>query len=457
MEPPLFSIGLIVLVVAVSVIVYLCTQLHHYKQNNLALISSHQSQVLYLQETIAQHEIQLALEADNQYFLNRIINAMPSALIGVDTQSRVTHWNEQAAQTTGILAASALGKYLFDIVPSIGIKPALLAQSISSNTVLTVERLRDDQNETERYKNIVVFPLNDAHNGAVIRIDDITKRVNLESQLIQSEKLSSLSALAAGLPHEINGPLAAISQYAQLTQRKLDRALGRLGDAQAPNVIAQEIEIFLKGIGISDSLNKIRESTAQAANIVENMLTFARPATSHFELTNIAALISKSVEVAKLSVNNRELSFQDVQIKLQLDENLPHVQCAPSEIQQVFVNIIRNSIEAFPPAEQSERDTAEILIQGRCHADYVEVVVTDEGQGMTSEQRQQLFRPFYTTKKSGTGLGLYISHLIIEEQHSGQLLVDSTPNIGTTFTIRLPIIAATSTVLPNPLMEPSVE
>jgi two-component system, NtrC family, sensor kinase len=240
----------------------------------------------------------------------------------------------------------------------------------------------------------------------LLLFDDVTQRERLEEQMTQTEKLTSLGLLAAGVAHEVNTPLAVISNYIQMLGKQMPE-----GDPR------QAI------------IEKIVKQTFRASEIVNNLLNFSR--TSATEVVDID--VNRVVEET-LSLVAHPLKTSQIQVVRQLGETLPAVRGSANKLQQVFLNLFLNARDAMPGGGMLE-------VRTTAHNGSVEVEIVDTGAGIAREHIHRIFDPFFTTKASGrgTGLGLSVSYGIIKE-HSGKIDVRSTVGKGTSFHVELPAV-----------------
>ena len=372
-------------------------------------------------------------------YLVNIIDSMPSVLVGVDNETRITQWNREAEKQTGIGQREAMGRYIIDVFPRMAAEMEKIKIAMRNRQAQESSKvLRQCDGET-RYENVTVYPLlTNGVEGAVIRVDDVTERVRLEDMMIQSEKMLSVGGLAAGMAHEINNPLAGIIQNAEMVQRRLTEDLpSNQKAAEAAGTSMDEIRAYLESRRLNRMLSHIHTSGHRAAEIVKNMLSFARKGGSNFAAHDLAKLLDQSVSLAKTDYDlKKQYDFRQIKIVREYDPGLSKIRCEASKIQQVFLNILKNGAEAM--AENIEAAPQFILRLMRDN-DMVRVEVEDNGPGMEEAVRRRLFEPFFTTKAVGvgTGLGMSVSYFIITENHGGEMKVESTPGHGTKFTIRL--------------------
>ena len=227
-----------------------------------------------------------------------------------------------------------------------------------------------------------------------------------QAQLIHSEKLAATGRLAVSLAHEINNPLQALQNLLFLA---LDKRVGH--DKR------------------HEFLEVARDETSRLITLVQQTLEFYRPAHASPGPVDVNAAVERVLALAR-----KKLQHSNVQVELKLSTHLPRVQGAADQIAQVFLNLIVNAAEAMS-------DGGSLRIESRADATHVQVTFADSGPGIAPEDVPHIFEPFYSTKDSGTGLGLAVSYNIIES-HGGTLSVASIPGHGATFTVRLPAAVA---------------
>jgi two-component system, NtrC family, sensor kinase len=245
--------------------------------------------------------------------------------------------------------------------------------------------------------------------GRLVIMDDITERVELEGQLSQADKLSSIGLLAAGVAHEVNTPLAVISSYTQMLAKQLQ------GDPQK-----------------SGLLEKITRQTFRASEIVNNLLNFSRTSGTEFADVDINKVITDT-----LALLEHQFKIAKVQVNSELTPGISAIQGNPGRLQQVFLNLFLNAKDAMPGGGKLNVATT--------NGDMISVRVSDTGSGIAPEHIQRIYDPFFTTKTApkegqnrGTGLGLSVTYGIIQE-HAGKIRVESDPGSGTTFALDFPL------------------
>ena len=239
----------------------------------------------------------------------------------------------------------------------------------------------------------------------------------MQARVAQSERLASLGILAAGVAHEINNPLGAIMALTALTLEELKE-----GD---PN---------------RENLQEVVRQSERCRDIVKGLLQFSRHSKVNPELADLNKILHDT-----LSLVTKQAQFLNITVNINFDSQLPPVMADKSELEEVFMNILINAVQAM-----QERGTITITTRHRAPDNSVEVLISDTGCGVPPDKIDKLFHPFFTTKESGqgTGLGLSIAYGIITSHH-GSISVESEVGQGSTFTIRLPIASAVATGRPS--------
>lgn len=377
-------------------------------------------------------------------YLSNIFDSMPSVLVGVDDEFKITQWNRTASKTTGISANDAQGKMLSDVLPEMNIEMDTITESIRTRkTRQLLKKPRKIKNET-CYEDITIYPLiTNGIEGVVIRIDDVTQNVRMEEMMIQNEKMLSVGGLAAGMAHEINNPLAGMLQTAHVMSNRLVNCElpANLDAAQKSGTTMETIKRFMEIRGIYTMISAINKSGRRVSNIIDNMLSFARKSDGRFSCFSISELIDKTLELAASDYDlKKKYDFKRIDIKKEYADNIPPVPCEGAKIQQVLLNIFRNGFQAM---QENKKKKPRFIVRTWCEKSQkmVCIEIEDNGPGMDEGTKKKAFEPFFTTKPvgSGTGLGLSVSYFIITENHGGQMEVDSTLGQGTKFIIRLPV------------------
>jgi PAS domain S-box-containing protein len=350
-------------------------------------------------------------------FNENIVESINIGVFAVDLEDRIESWNAQMEVMYATPRADALRRPMSEVFPA-----EFLAE---------FDRLRGEQGVYTLYKfrlptptgearaaNITIAPLlnRDFHAvGRIVIVDDITDRINMETQLTQAEKLSSIGLLAAGVAHEVNTPLAVISSYAQMLGKQLR-------SDEATHARLQPV------------LEKITQQTFRASEIVNGLLNFSRMGSVDFGRVDINAMVRDTVLLLE-----HQMRSGGIAVTADLAEDLPAVAGNRGKLQQVLVNLVLNAKDAL-----QDKGSGTVRILTARTSKGVELRVEDDGMGMSQETLRKIYDPFFTTKsnpkeghRKGTGLGLAVTYGIVQE-HAGTIEVNSTVNEGTVFRLELP-------------------
>ncbi len=340
-------------------------------------------------------------------FSENIVESINVGVLAADLEDRVESWNSQMERLSGIGRADALGRRLAELFPA-----SLMEQLDRTHGEMRIQHLDKfqlDSTHGEITVNIAIAPLVSRELeqiGRLVIFDDITARAELERRLIQADKLSSIGLLAAGVAHEVNTPLAVISNYAQMLAKQVS------GDEQK-----------------SRMLEKISGQTFRASEIVNSLLNFSRTWTSDVAAVNVNAVIEET-----LALLEHQLRKAGVEVQTDLCPGLESVRGNQGKLQQVFLNLFLNARDAMEP-----RGLLKVVT--RRNDKGIEVDVVDTGHGIAPEHMGRIYDPFFTTKgvKKGTGLGLSVTYGIIQE-HGGAIEAVSKPGEGTCFHLEFPVV-----------------
>lgn len=341
-------------------------------------------------------------------FSENIVESINVGILAVDLAGRVESWNSQLERLIGVTREIAVGKSLDQLLPA-----ELIDSLASVRHEPGVQHLYKARLGTRTLVNIAIAPLvskDQTQIGRLIIFDDITERADLESRLVQADKLSSIGLLAAGVAHEVNTPLAVISTYAQMLAKRVS------DDAQK-----------------SAMLDKIAKQTFRASEIVNSLLNFSRTSTLDWSEVGINRVIRDTA-----SLIEHQLETARVTVAYQLDDSIGPIKGNPGKLQQIFLNLFLNARDAM---ESLPTRGGVLTIRTWSDGDLLHVEVADTGPGIPQDHLDRIFDPFFTTKgaKKGTGLGLSVTYGIVQE-HGGGIEVDSAPGSGTRFRLDFPLI-----------------
>ena len=345
-------------------------------------------------------------------FNENIVESISVGVLAVDLEDRIESWNSQMEVMYAMPRSQVLNERLSEVFPAEFMEEFYRVRQNPGIHNLYKFRLHTRAGDV-RIANVAIAPLvTRKFNviGRLIIVDDITERMELESQLSQAEKLSSIGLLAAGVAHEVNTPLAVISSYAQMLTKQIN------GDAK-----------------LSPLLEKITRQTFRASEIVNNLLNFSRTSATEFSAIDLNKIITET-----LTLLEHQLKTSRVKVQTDLYAGLPLIHGNAGKLQQVFLNLFLNAKDAMA-------DKGGTLHISTANGDAVQVNISDSGAGIEPEHINKIYDPFFTTKNvpregqsRGTGLGLSVTYGIIQE-HAGKIRVDSQPGQGTTFHLEFPM------------------
>ena len=350
-----------------------------------------------------------------------LLRSLGSGVLVIDMNGVVTSLNPKGTAILEFEAAHVLGKK-FDALPALRPFAEELTRSLSLGRPGTYQEARldgrDDQHRHLGYEVNPVVTRSGERRGSILTFTDISEIRQLQMQLNQSEKLSTIGQLAGGVAHEINNPLGVILGFAQMLMR-------------------QPLE--------EQNLRRVQNIERQALRckeIVSSLLKFARRPRMETRPVELNALVDET-----LALMARQFEVEQVKLVKELQPGLPEVQGDPNELEQVFFNLIMNARDALG-------GPGEIRIQSRFAGGAVEIAVSDTGPGVSQALREKIFDPFFTTKEPGrgTGLGLSVSRGIAR-RHGGDVVAEAGPGGGGRFVVRLP--AGAFSVEPPPPPPPA--
>jgi PAS domain S-box-containing protein len=352
-------------------------------------------------------------------FNENIVESINVGILAIDPEERIESWNSQMEVMFALPRNEALRQPLDTVFPAELVEEFRRVKDQPGVHNLYKFRLETRAEET-RIANIAIAPLisRDFRTvGRIILIDDITDQTEMEGQLAQAEKLSSIGLLAAGVAHEVNTPLAVISSYAQMLARQVK------GDAK-----------------LGPLLDKITQQTFRASEIVNGLLNFSRTSGAEYRETDVNAIIRDT-----LTLLDHQFKTAQITVETNLMPDLPSIMGNAGKLQQVFLNLFLNAKDAMAgaAAPPGERRTLRIATEVNGH---VSISIADSGSGIAPEHLRRIYDPFFTTKTArrdgqprGTGLGLAVTYGIIQE-HSGKIHVESQVGFGTTFFLEFPLL-----------------
>jgi PAS domain S-box-containing protein len=361
--------------------------------------------------------------AQEKGFLETVFNSIQEGIIVTDSKGRITYLNDAACQLFGLEAEDSLGKRLDERVRGLDWNALSHEGAVSRDMEIFYP--------TNRFINFYSVPLvierqdsvaGDAvpgprsatpatgeRVGHAIILRDITESRRTEQQTIESERLNALTLLAAGVAHEIGNPLNSLNIHLQLIEREARKLDGA------------------KGAELQESVEVARAEINRLDSIITQFLRAIRPTRPQLSPENINTIVEEAVRFFALEIKDR-----DIVVEQELRSDLPLLELDRDQMKQAFYNVIKNSFEAM-------KSRGILRIRTDLDESHVIVRFTDTGGGISAENLSRVFEPYFTTKTSGTGLGLLIVRRIVRE-HGGELSIESSEGKGLTLTIRLPHI-----------------
>ena len=356
-----------------------------------------------------------------QRFIEAIIDSLPLSLYAIDRNYEIVAWNRnRELGELGIPRGSVLGKNIFNVLTRQ--KRELLegefADVFKSGEIQRIEHATAAPNGEMKHWLISKIPMWIDRSGEVSHVitigEEITARVEANRAVARAEKLAAIGRLASGVVHEINNPLATISACAEALESRVSG--GEFKESAALD-------------DLSEYLGLIRSEAFRCKMITNGLLDFSRTRATEHSFVNLADVISSA---ARLLSHQRR--GENVEFQIEMADDLPPISGDSGQLQQAVIALATNAIDAMPGGGllkiSSTRSGKNVLVE-----------VSDTGIGIPQENITKIFEPFFTTKEigKGTGLGLAVCYGILTE-HGGSLDVQSTPGVGTTFTISLPAI-----------------
>ncbi|HWY50958.1 MAG TPA: ATP-binding protein [Chthoniobacterales bacterium] len=371
--------------------------------------------------------------AQEKGFLETVFNSIQEGIIVTDSKGRITYLNNAACQLFGLEAEDSLGKRLDERVRGLDWN-ALSRESAVSRDMeifypsnrfinfysvpLVIERQptesKVDQPSVAAMASEATgndkIDISGERVGHAIILRDITESRRSEQQTIESERLNALTLLAAGVAHEIGNPLNSLNIHLQLIEREARKLDGA------------------KGAELQESVEIARAEINRLDSIISQFLRAIRPTRPRLRPENINSIVEEAVRFFALEIKDR-----DIVVEQELRSDLPLLELDRDQMKQAFYNVIKNSFDAM-------KSRGILRIRTDMDESHVIVRFTDTGGGISAENLSRVFEPYFTTKTSGTGLGLLIVRRIVRE-HGGELSIESSEGKGLTLTIRLPHVA----------------
>jgi two-component system sensor histidine kinase AtoS len=390
----------------------------------LAVSFNHMAAQLFEQRRAledAHHELRRRFDEleDVKRYTENILASLTNGIVTVDLEGRVVTLNTAAEMLTGFFVGEVTTRYcteLFAQTPEIG---EMLMETLASRVpVPGVSLVLKRRSGASLPVEVSTAPLKGGEGkdlGVVAVLRDLTLVRELEGQLRRSDRLAALGSLAAGLAHEIKNPLTSVLTFSRHVARRFDDAHFR---ERFQRVVPRELE--------------------RINGILERLLELARPAPATFTRIPLGPLVDRAVDLFAYAIETAQ-----VQVARDYARDLPPVAVDEESVYRAVINVVGNALDAMPTGGRlglrlAWAGSGEGFRSPRPASRQIVLEVSDTGAGIRGEDADRLFNPFFTTKERGTGLGLAVTHKIIED-HGGTIDFHSVPGAGTTFRIVLPL------------------
>ena len=347
-------------------------------------------------------------------YLNDILESQTNGVLVVDRTGNITTCNKTTGTITGIKPQSCLGKSLNEVFPLFESVVAQLAKS--RGETISQDKDISNANRGTLHIRISASPVWDNHGGqigTILILQDMTEFRRMEELAQRNQRLREMGEMAAGIAHEIRNPLASIELFASLLKKDLE------GDSEKENLV-----------------HHIRAGVQNMDRIISTLLLFAKSAQPSRQQCDINLLLTECLEGI-----NSVIVPENINV---IRKSGPGTLLANGDrelLRQVFPNLINNAIQAMPDGGElsliTQKSSVHNSENGSTDRQYISVIITDNGIGMSTDNLAKVFNPFFTTKDKGTGIGLAISHNIIKA-HQGTIDAASEEGKGTSFTVKIP-------------------
>jgi len=385
------------------------------------------------------------------------INAVPSILIGLNHDSRITHWNSTATDAFGLSRSEVVGQQLADC----GVRwlrpemPDEIRSWCSERHSRRCDQVPFEMNGKTRLLELTITSVHmDAERLTELLVigSDVTERSALEVQLLQAQKLGSIGQLAAGIAHEINSPTQYIGDNVRFLKdafqdlksllANYDRLLVAAKSDTVSSEVVQKVSAAVEHTDVDYLLDQFPKAIDQAlegvdgiARLVGAMKEFSHPGKKEKTQVDLNRAIESTITVAR----NEWKYVADMETNY--DSSLPMVSCLPGEFNQVILNLIVNAAHAIGDVVgEGNAGKGKIKVQTQNCGEWAEIRIQDTGSGIPAKVRGLIFDPFFTTKEvgKGTGQGLAIARSVVVDKHGGSIHFETEEGKGTTFIIRIP-------------------
>lgn len=364
--------------------------------------------------------------ARERSFLETLFNTIEDGVLVVDENGRVIYFNQAVTRLIGLQPGSE-GRPLDDILPEVDWKNLARLDAVGGQRVVRHEF--EVGYPRPRFIRLYAAPLDGeaaGSSGLAFILHDATEARQKTAEAIESERVQALTLLAASVAHEIGNPLNALHIHLQLMEREVRKLRGAAATGRRGPAVSDGAEVSDVARKLDQYLGVAKGEIHRLDYIVTQFLQAIRPAPLQVKLTSLNDVVRQTLELLQPELDNR-----GVTVKTKFARQLPATPLDPTQTQQALVNLVKNAVQAMTMGGTLTMQTGET-------PEAVWISVADTGGGIPQEQINRIFEPFYTTKKSGTGLGLMIVQRIVRA-HGGRIELESHVGRGTTFRLWLPL------------------
>ncbi len=369
-----------------------------------------------LEETTAQLK-------SREAYITSIVNSMPIMLIGVNDKMEVLQWNHVAETITGRPANTVIGKTLWEAYPAITLTPEQVNQVLTNKEPVTIKHSQRGQ----YYFDITLYALRDNNEtGIIILVNDVTKQIKAENKVAERDKTSAMGELTSAMAYDISLPMQSILSRLKVAEETL-RA------SETNSLTATLLE----------TLKPAHRSGQQAAAIIQNLLQLANSHREKKQPADLTHVMNNSLTLAQtLFADPEGIAFEKITLNRHYSEKLPQIPCIASELEQVFVRLLRNAFHALNLHSKNNEFTPTINIEIKEFYNTLWISVHHNGKCLSPEEQRDIFIPYFSVTANAAACPveqrLSYSYFIITDHHQGQMAVTSDEQHGTSFHIQLP-------------------
>jgi PAS domain S-box-containing protein len=353
----------------------------------------------------------------NEKFYKDIIDSLPYAFLVLDEKLRVVQCNHKGEVLFSKTKKEILASDLPELIPHEELRSQIKAVQKTSETKLVELHLDADK---PKILKAIINPLSPTtqseHASCLVTLEDISERARFEEQLVLSEKLAGMGLLASSVAHELGNPLTIMNSTLQYIRHTMLNA----GD--------QQLKLAARRTGIIEAVETMMDSIKQMHELLRILSGFNGSQLPRFEPTDLRQILSQM-----LTFIHSEAETRGIRVHHEFDDDLPDCQVDLREVKQLFLNLLKNAMEAMP-------DGGELCIRVYpvVNKDAVRADISDTGTGIGEVELRSIFKPFYSTKPDGTGLGLSFCQRVMEK-HGGKISIESKLHKGSTFSVIFPV------------------